>query len=212
MQAAEHAAAAGAGRLVLTHLTPDLDRGGLAGAGGRRRTTGPIDLAVTDDVFEVGVVTRPDGRGARRACGRSRYELGYQEWAAGSVLFSMGKTRVLVRRVRVRRPAALAARDRQGLGDGRVLDAARAPPERTPREVHAGPAGRTDPGDPAADRPRAPGVTDLRGIGERMITIDCDVLQADGGTRTASITGGLHRARPRASRARGLGAVLPGSA
>jgi ribonuclease PH len=33
-------------------------------------------------------------------------------------------------------------------------------------------------------------VTDLKGLGERTITIDCDVLQADGGTRTASITGG----------------------
>jgi ribonuclease PH len=33
-------------------------------------------------------------------------------------------------------------------------------------------------------------VTDLKALGERTITIDCDVLQADGGTRTASITGG----------------------
>jgi ribonuclease PH len=33
-------------------------------------------------------------------------------------------------------------------------------------------------------------VTDLRALGERMITVDCDVLQADAGTRTASITGG----------------------
>ena len=32
---------------------------------------------------------------------------------------------------------------------------------------------------------------DLKGLGERQITIDCDVLQADGGTRTASITGGM---------------------
>jgi ribonuclease PH len=34
-------------------------------------------------------------------------------------------------------------------------------------------------------------VADLEQLGERMITVDCDVLQADGGTRTASITGGL---------------------
>ena len=33
-------------------------------------------------------------------------------------------------------------------------------------------------------------VTDLRGFGERQITLDCDVIQADGGTRTAAITGG----------------------
>lgn len=34
-------------------------------------------------------------------------------------------------------------------------------------------------------------VIDMQGLGERMITVDCDVLQADGGTRTASITGGF---------------------
>jgi len=34
-------------------------------------------------------------------------------------------------------------------------------------------------------------VTDLKALGERTITVDCDVLQADGGTRTASITGGF---------------------
>jgi ribonuclease PH len=34
-------------------------------------------------------------------------------------------------------------------------------------------------------------VTDLRSFGERTITIDCDVIQADGGTRTAAITGGF---------------------
>jgi ribonuclease PH len=34
-------------------------------------------------------------------------------------------------------------------------------------------------------------VTDLQGFGERTITVDCDVIQADGGTRTASITGGF---------------------
>mgnify|MGYP006283332825 CR=1 FL=1 len=40
-------------------------------------------------------------------------------------------------------------------------------------------------------------VTDLQGLGERQITLDCDVVQADGGTRTAAITGGyvaLHQA------------------
>ncbi len=34
-------------------------------------------------------------------------------------------------------------------------------------------------------------VVDLERLGERMVTVDCDVLQADGGTRTASITGGF---------------------
>ena len=43
------------------------------------------------------------------------------------------------------------------------------------------------------------GVIDLARIGERTVTVDCDVLVADGGTRTASITGGYSRWRPRSS-------------
>ena len=35
------------------------------------------------------------------------------------------------------------------------------------------------------------GVVDLTALGERTVTVDCDVLEADGGTRTASITGGF---------------------
>ena len=48
-------------------------------------------------------------------------------------------------------------------------------------------------------------VVDLRKLGEQMITVDCDVLQADGGTRTASITGGF------IALAEAVGQVLPGS-
>ena len=59
---------------------------------------------------------------------------------------------------------------------------------RTPRETR-GPGGRT------AEIQRLIGrslraAVDLRLLGERTITVDCDVIQADGGTRTASITGG----------------------
>ena len=43
-------------------------------------------------------------------------------------------------------------------------------------------------GNPASDRP-ARAAVDLKALGEFTITLDCDVLQADGGTRTASITG-----------------------
>jgi len=50
-------------------------------------------------------------------------------------------------------------------------------------------------------------VTDLRAIGERMVTIDCDVLQADAGTRTASITGG-YVALALALRGQGVEAAL----
>ena len=133
---------------------------------------------------------RPDGRDA----GSLRpvaYELGYQEWAAGSILFSMGKTRVLC--------AASVSDDTprwlRGTGKGWVtaeysmLPAATS--ERSAREVNRGrPGGRTQEIQRLIGRALR-SVTDLRALGERMITIDCDVLQADAGTRTASITGGF---------------------
>ena len=134
-------------------------------------------------------MTRPDGR----ATGQLRpvtWELGYQEWADGSVLFSMGKTRVLV--------AASVSDDAprwlKGTGSGWVTGEyamlPRATSERSPREVNKGrPGGRTQEIQRLIGRSlRA--VTDLGRLGERTITIDCDVLQADAGTRTASITGG----------------------
>jgi ribonuclease PH len=62
--------------------------------------------------------------------------------------------------------------------------------ERTPREVNRGrPGGRTQEIQRLIGRSLR-SVTDLTRLGERTITIDCDVLQADAGTRTASITGG----------------------
>ena len=118
------------------------------------------------------------------------WELGYQEWADGSVLFSMGKTRVLV----AASVADEAPRWLKGTGHGWVTGEyamlPRATQERSPREVNKGrPGGRTQEIQRLIGRSlRA--VTDLDRLGERTITIDCDVLQADAGTRTASITGG----------------------
>ena len=65
----------------------------------------------------------------------------------------------------------------------------RATSTRTPREVAKGrPSGRTHEIQRLIGRSlRA--VVDLSALGERSIILDCDVLQADGGTRTASITG-----------------------
>ena len=122
-QAGEAAKAAGAKRLMLTHITPDLDpevsRAEAAAAfdgTGRHRGAGPDGRG--------GRVTRPDGRAADELRPVT-WELGFQEWAAGSVLFSMGRTRVLVRGQRQRGRAPLAEGHRQGLGDRRVLDASR---------------------------------------------------------------------------------------
>ncbi len=134
-------------------------------------------------------MTRPDGRGPD-ALRPVAYELGYQEWAAGSILFSMGKTRVLC--------AASVSDDPprwlRGTGKGWVTGEYSMLPastsERSAREVTRGrPGGRTQEIQRLIGRALR-SVTDLRAIGERMVTIDCDVLQADAGTRTASITGG----------------------
>ncbi|MGH2660991.1 MAG: ribonuclease PH [Actinomycetota bacterium] len=132
---------------------------------------------------------RPDGRGPRDLR-PVKVELGYQEWAEGSVLLEMGRTRVLVAASHDDR----APRFLQGSGKGWVTAEysmlPRATAERTPREVGKGrPSGRTQEIQRLIGRSlRA--VTDLDKLGERTFWIDCDVLQADAGTRTASITAG----------------------
>jgi len=134
-------------------------------------------------------MTRPDARAADELRPVS-WELGFQEWAAGSVLFSMGRTRVLC--------AASVSEDAprwlKGTGSGWVTGEYSMLPaatnERSPREVNKGrPGGRTQEIQRLIGRSLR-SVTDLSRLGERTITVDCDVLQADAGTRTASITGG----------------------
>jgi ribonuclease PH len=132
---------------------------------------------------------RPDGR----APGELRpiaYELGYQEWAAGSALFSMGKTRVLC----AASVASEVPRWLRGTGKGWVTGEYSMLPastsERSAREVNRGrPGGRTQEIQRLIGRSLR-SVIDLGRLGERTITVDCDVLQADAGTRTAAITGG----------------------
>jgi ribonuclease PH len=110
-------------------------------------------------------------------------------YAEGSCLVSFGDTRVLC-------TASLEERGPPWLrGSGRGWVTAeyamlpRATHERTRREVTSGkPSGRTQEIQRLIGRSlRA--VTNLPALGERQITVDCDVIQADGGTRTASITG-----------------------
>jgi ribonuclease PH len=132
---------------------------------------------------------RPDGRGPADLR-PVKVELGYQEWAEGSVLLEMGRTKVLVAASFDER----SPRFLQGTGKGWVTAEysmlPRATAERTSREVGKGrPSGRTQEIQRLIGRSlRA--VTDLAKLGECTIWIDCDVLQADAGTRTASITGG----------------------
>ena len=116
-------------------------------------------------------------------------ERGVSRYAEGSCLVKFGETHVLcTASLEERGPPWL-----RGTGKGWVTAEysmlPRATHDRTRREVTAGkPSGRTQEIQRLIGRSlRA--VMDLGAIGEKQITLDCDVLQADGGTRTASITG-----------------------
>jgi ribonuclease PH len=118
------------------------------------------------------------------------FELGVQKWAEGSCIVHFGDTRVLcAATIADRVPPHL-----RGKGSGWVTAEysmlPRATFERTDRESVKGRlGGRTHEIQRLIGRSLRDAV-DLTKIGERTITVDCDVLQADGGTRTASITGG----------------------
>ncbi len=114
---------------------------------------------------------------------------GYLMTAEGSVLIETGHTRVLcAATVEDSTPAFL-----RGTGKGWVTAEysmlPRATATRTPRELNKGrPSGRTHEIQRLIGRSLR-SVVDLAALGERSIIVDCDVLQADGGTRTAAITG-----------------------
>src|SRR5918992_3999618 len=132
----------------------------------------------------------------RRADGRVPNQLrpvkivpDYLKFAEGSVLIRVGDTRVI---------CAVTIDDRvpgwlRGKGRGWVTAEysmlPRAGTERSQREASTGRVGgRTHEIQRLIGRALR-GVVDLSRLGERTITVDCDVIQADGGTRTASITG-----------------------
>ncbi|MBE9477780.1 MAG: ribonuclease PH [Chloroflexi bacterium] len=140
----------------------------------------------------------------KRADGRAYDEMrsikiipGYQEFAEGSALIELGKTRVLCSvSVDERVPPFL-----RGGGSGWVTAEyamlPRSTVTRTRRDSSLGMVtGRNQEIQRLIGRSlRA--VTDLSALGERTLIVDCDVLQADGGTRTAAITGAyvaLHQA------------------
>jgi ribonuclease PH len=132
---------------------------------------------------------RIDGR-ANEALRQIRIETEVSKWAEGSALIHAGDTQVLVTAtVEGRVPPFLAGSGRGWLtAEYSMLP--RATSTRSAREVVRGrPSGRTAEIQRLIGRSLRAGM-DLRGLGERTVTVDCDVLQADAGTRTAAITGG----------------------
>lgn len=116
-------------------------------------------------------------------------ERGFSPYAEGSCLIKSGNTHVLcTASVDEKAPSWLRGKN-SGWVTAEYAMLPRATCERTRREVSAGrPTGRSQEIQRLIGRSlRA--VTNLSALGERQIIIDCDVLQADGGTRTASITG-----------------------
>ncbi len=132
--------------------------------------------------------TRPSGR-APDQLREVRFTRGYTVHAPGSVLVEFGDTRVLCTAcIDARTPPWL-----KGSGQGWVTAEYGMLPGATHtrgrREAAAGKqSGRTQEIQRLIGRSLRAAI-DLEALGERTITIDCDVLQADGGTRTASITG-----------------------
>jgi len=130
---------------------------------------------------------RPSGRAADQLR-ELTIQRGYTLHAEGSVLVSIGNTRVLcTASVEDRSPPFL-----RGTGLGWVTAEygmlPRATHSRGRRENKDGPSGRTHEIQRLIGRSLR-SVVDRSALGERTITLDCDVLQADGGTRCAAITG-----------------------
>jgi ribonuclease PH len=118
------------------------------------------------------------------------FELDYVIYPEGSVLVSMGNTKVLCNAtIDENLPRWLKmSKDRRGWITAEYAMLPRSTAERTQRETLT-PKGRTQEIKRLIARSLR-GAVDLEKLGERQIIVDCDVIQADGGTRTASITGG----------------------
>ncbi len=128
---------------------------------------------------------RPDGR-APDELRPLKMTPGYVNYPEGSVLIEMGQTRVLCAVTAEERvPGWLVGRN-QGWITAEYAMLPRATHTRTPRETT--PSGRSQEIRRLIGRSLRAAV-DLNVIGERTLTVDCDVIQADGGTRTAAITG-----------------------
>jgi ribonuclease PH len=118
-----------------------------------------------------------------------QFDLDFTEQAAGSVLVSFGKTRVLCAASVVEGVPGWMKGQGKGWLTGEYGLLPSSTSTRTRRDGGQ-PSGRTQEIQRLIGRSLRACI-DLTALGERTVYIDCDVLQADGGTRTASITGGF---------------------
>ncbi len=136
------------------------------------------------------MLQRKDGRGANQLR-EIRIDLDVSKYAEGSALITLGDTKVICTASQEDKvPHWLRGRG-QGWVTAEYGMLPRATDVRTQREASRGrPSGRTQEIQRLIGRSlRA--ITQMTAFGERTLWIDCDVIQADGGTRTASITGGF---------------------
>lgn len=134
------------------------------------------------------MTTRTDGR-AMNCLRPTRLTADYLMTAEGSVLIEAGHTRVLCAATIEDSVPSFLRNTGKGWVTAEYSMLPRATATRTPREVSKGrPSGRTHEIQRLIGRSLR-SVIDLHALGERSVIVDCDVLQADGGTRTAAITG-----------------------
>jgi ribonuclease PH len=136
------------------------------------------------------LTSRIDGR-SPRDLRPIKISPGILDFAEGSCIIEFGRTRVLcAASVEEKQPGFLRG-TQSGWVTAEYSMLPRATHTRSQREVERGrPGGRTQEIQRLIGRALR-GVVNLELLGQRTITVDCDVLQADGGTRTASITGGF---------------------
>ncbi|HXV75522.1 MAG TPA: ribonuclease PH, partial [Candidatus Polarisedimenticolaceae bacterium] len=135
-------------------------------------------------------MARHDGR-TDRDLREIKLAPGYLDHPLGSVMIEMGRTRVLCTASLEERVPKFLHGSGAGWVTGEYSMIPAATDTRRPREIGRGrPSGRTMEIQRLIGRAMR-SVVDRRALGERTLWVDCEVLQADGGTRTASVTGGF---------------------
>ncbi len=156
--------------------------------GGREQRAGGVPIMGDMTKVEVAELYRSGGRGAHEAR-ELKLTPGFVATAEGSVLIEVGHTRVLCNATVENGVPGWMRNSGRGWVTAEYGMLPRATLTRSPREAEKGKiGGRTHEIQRLIGRSLR-SVVDMKLLGERTVILDCDVLQADGGTRTAAITG-----------------------